>query len=95
MSELAASKNLLDNVNGPLRTDFSDTNGKQPIQKRIIRRGGFETWQRAEIVARIVPHTGESHVDQDAVVGFESDAQIELECPVGPCSDPVAAAGCA
>ena len=69
-----ASEDFFDDVNRPIGADFPDANGDQAIEEGVLRRGRFETWRRAEIVVRVVPHAGERHVNQGPVVGFECDA---------------------
>ena len=40
----------------------------------------------------VVPHTGERHVDQRAIICLEGDPQVDFDGTVGLRGDPVAAA---
>ena len=41
-------------MNGPLRANLAEADGKQAIEEGVLRRGGFETRHRAEVVVRVV-----------------------------------------
>src|SRR4026209_1327618 len=88
-----SSKNLFDDVNRTLGANLSDADRKKTIEERVLRRRGLETWQRSEIVVRIIAHARECHVNRGAVVCPERDPQVEPEGSVGKTFDPVAAAG--
>src|SRR5207247_9920295 len=66
-SPIVRSEHLLDSVNRPVRTDLSYAHGEQAIEERVLRRGGLEARQRAQVVVRVVAHARERHVDQRAV----------------------------
>src|ERR1700757_1197615 len=86
------SEDLLDRVSGPVPVTFPNAHGEQAIEERVLRRGGFEARQRAEIVVRVVAYAGERHVDQRTVVGLERDAEIELARAVSGRGHPIGAA---
>src|ERR1700704_1217490 len=93
-SPLAASgsKDLIDGVNRPLRTDLPYAYSEQTIEERVLRRGGLEARQCAKIVVRVIAHAGKCHVDQGAVIRLERHPHIEIEGPIGLGRDTVAAA---
>ena len=70
-------------MNRPVSVRLPNTHREQPIEERVLRRGGFEAGQRTEIVVRVVAHASECHVDQCAVVGLERQPEIELERSIG------------
>src|SRR5262245_16872357 len=87
------SENLLNGVNGPVRTNLSDADGKQPIEVQVFWLGRFEARQSAKVMVRVVAHTCECHVNQSAVISLEGHAQVEFQGPVGLGRDPVATPG--
>jgi hypothetical protein len=79
-------------MNRALRTNLGGADGEQTVQKRVTGRGCFETRDGAEIAVRVVSDARERHVNQAAVVGLESDPQVERHHAVASSGDPVAAA---
>jgi hypothetical protein len=63
----------------PVRTDLADADREQPVEEVVLRRGGLEARQRAELTIRIVAHAGErSPSNAPPVMGkgaTSSDAQ--------------------
>src|SRR5437660_1574792 len=88
-SRFTCSKNLLDRVNGPVRTNFSYADGQQTIEERVLRCSALKKRHGAKVVVRVVPHASECHVDQGTVISLKRGAQVELERSVGFCRDPV------
>src|SRR5437773_6808818 len=86
------SKDLLDSVNWPVSVTFPNAHCEQAIEERVLRRGGLEARQRAEIVVRVVAHASECHMDQRPVVGLERHTEIELARSIGGGGHPVRAA---
>src|SRR3977135_2373663 len=86
------SKDLLDSVNWPVSVTFPNAHCEQAIEERVLRRGGLEAQQRAEIVVRVVAHASECHRDQRPVVGLERHTEIELARSVGGRRHPIGAA---
>jgi len=64
---------------------LANAHGEKAIEERILWRGGLEAGQRAEIVARVVAHAGECHLDQRAVVRLERHPKIfyRIGCSTG------------
>src|SRR5207245_1418322 len=105
----AASKDLVDRVDGALGTPIAARYGEKAIQERVLRVPGLEAGRGAEVVGRGVdaratrerrdhfrrPVTKPErrHVDEGAVVGLECEAQVELEDAVSPEERPITAAG--
>src|SRR3954465_13264406 len=89
----ARSQDFLDDVHGPLIADLADADCEEPVQKRILRCRRLETRQRAEVLVPVVPHAGERHVYQRAIICLQGDPLVDFDDAVGPRGDPVAAAG--
>src|ERR1700719_1658733 len=86
------SENLLDGVDWPVSVTFPDTHREQAIEERVLRRGRLEARQGTEIVARVVAHASECHMDQRAVIGLERHPEIELARSIRGRGHPVGAA---
>src|SRR4029434_10193897 len=65
------SENLLDEMNRSVRAYLPDADCNETIEERVLRHGGLEARHRAEVMVRVVAHTGERHVNQAFVVGLE------------------------
>jgi hypothetical protein len=92
--ERPVSHDLVDQVNRPVAANLSDADRKQPVQEGVLRRGRLEARQRAEVRTTrraVVADALEGHVDERAVVGLESDAEIELHDAVRTHDRPVVA----
>src|SRR5579862_3237913 len=74
-----SSQKFLDDVHRSIRSNLADADGDQPVEERVLRRGGLEARHRSEIAVRVVSDAAERHVNQRAVVGLQRDAQVELE----------------
>src|SRR5262247_2950101 len=79
-------------MNRPVGADLANANREETIEERVLRRGGLESRERAEIVILIVAHAGKRHVNQSAVFGLERDPEIEREGSIRSSRHPVAAA---
>src|SRR5215467_9809033 len=91
-SRARGSQNLLDRMDRSLGPDCADADGKQPVEKDVLRCSRLEARECAEIVVRVVAYSGEGHVNEGPIVRLERHPCIELEGSIGLLRNPVAAA---
>src|SRR5262249_15592377 len=92
--DVTSLENLVNHVNRTVGTNLSRSNGEEPVQERVFRRGSLETWQRAKVgssCCSVVTDALERHVDECAVVGLERHAQVEFENAIRASDRPVIA----
>src|SRR5438132_658902 len=90
------SENLLDDMHGPIRSDFAAPDGEQMVQECVLRIGSLEAKPRAEVRrarGSIVPDAVECRMNEHAILRPQREARVELEHTVRPFDRPIAAAG--
>src|SRR5712692_8722606 len=90
------SENLLDDMHGPIRSDFASPDGEQTVQECVLRIGSFEAKPRAEVRrawGSIVPDAVECRMNEHAILRPQREARVELEHAVRPFDCPIVAAG--
>src|SRR5262245_6134182 len=95
-SSAQGSEDFLDQVHWPVGQDLSNANGNQSVHKRVFRFRRLEARRRAEVGSfrsSVVTDAVERHVDQRAVVGFQSHPQVELDDTVQTFHGPIVTAG--